>query len=225
MCMMPVEVCAERKEWHEVVRRVTRQLLPDVNARFGEKLWTLLSYASKHDQIKIVDLLVRYKNINLNATNADGMTAMHEAAKHNHLQVLSILLRAGADPNLHNRQGETPLDLATSDGCQIFELEEVHAEKLRGPLQPCPHCTFENPHDTLQCKMCQMDLAKSEDAVAVLMQRIQLLEEAQLCSICEELPKDTVFTCGHETCMSCAEKLTNCPNCREPITARIRRFV
>ncbi|EQC24929.1 hypothetical protein SDRG_17187 [Saprolegnia diclina VS20] len=223
-CMLPVGVCAERHEWHEVKRRVTRRLLSDVNASFGERGWCLLSYCAIHDQVELVDLLVRYKDICVDHANVDGMTALHEAAKHNHLQVLSILVRAGADQSLLNTSGATPVDLATMDGRALLELAPP-VVMAPAEVHQCPHCTYENPRRDGACAMCKMDMQTSEDAVAALMERIALMEEATLCTICEERPKDTVFTCGHETCMTCAQQMTSCPNCRKPITARIRRFV
>ncbi|CAK4694902.1 unnamed protein product [Aphanomyces euteiches] len=38
-----------------------------------------------------------------------------------------------------------------------------------------------------------------------------------------EATKEIVFQCGHETCTTCAAKLTNCPQCRVRIKSRIQR--
>jgi hypothetical protein len=45
------------------------------------------------------------------------------------------------------------------------------------------------------------------------------------CDICIENPKRIAFLCGHVTCEDCAPKLTACPTCRKPITARIKLFM
>lgn len=37
-----------------------------------------------------------------------------------------------------------------------------------------------------------------------LLNKIQALEEAQICSICMERKKDTAFQCGHIACGTCA---------------------
>ncbi|RHY66927.1 hypothetical protein DYB38_006826 [Aphanomyces astaci] len=47
---------------------------------------------------------------------------------------------------------------------------------------------------------------------------------AQLCFICEDRKKDTVFQCGHETCATCSSALSDCPVCRVPIQTRIHRY-
>ncbi|OQR82320.1 ankyrin repeat protein [Achlya hypogyna] len=223
--MSPVGVCAERGEWSEVKRRIQRELLPNINGCFGERRWTLLSFSAKHDQIELVDLLLRYTGVDVNVANADGMTPLHEAAKHNNLQIIALLLRAGANRTLRNAIGESPVDLATAEGQALFRLETT-MPPLPAPTEivRCPHCTFENSAPATHCSMCGNDVRSENDTVAELRERIQLLEDEALCAICEEQRKNTVFTCGHETCGACAERLIHCPNCREPITARIRRF-
>ena len=48
--------------------------------------------------------------------------------------------------------------------------------------------------------------------------------EERLCAVCIDVEKDTVFGCGHRAYAACAEKLTDCPICREPVTVRIKIF-
>ncbi|KAG9401852.1 E3 ubiquitin-protein ligase mib2 [Aphanomyces cochlioides] len=52
---------------------------------------------------------------------------------------------------------------------------------------------------------------------------MRLLHEVDECEICLEATKAIVFQCGHETCTTCAAKLTNCPQCRVRIKSRIQR--
>jgi ankyrin repeat protein len=57
----------------------------------------------------------------------DGRTSpLHEAARENHIQIVRLLLEAGANPLLTNGDGKTPLDLALEKG-----YADV-AEVLRG---------------------------------------------------------------------------------------------
>ncbi|XP_024383266.1 E3 ubiquitin-protein ligase RGLG3 [Physcomitrium patens] len=44
------------------------------------------------------------------------------------------------------------------------------------------------------------------------------------CPVCLLDKKDTAFNCGHQTCQYCAQALTNCPICRQPISRRIRLY-
>jgi uncharacterized protein len=52
----------------------------------------------------------------VNATQADGMTALHWAVRHNDLETARSLLRAGAKPDVATRYGVTPLYFACENG-------------------------------------------------------------------------------------------------------------
>ena len=51
----------------------------------------------------------------INATDADGRTALTQAVVHNQLAAVEELLRRGADPNLADAVGQTPLQLAVAN--------------------------------------------------------------------------------------------------------------
>src|SRR5437773_7296963 len=53
---------------------------------------------------------------NVNATEADGMTALHWAARANDLETVQLLLRSGANAKAANRYGVMPLSLAATNG-------------------------------------------------------------------------------------------------------------
>ncbi|CAK4639918.1 hypothetical protein LEN26_014355 [Aphanomyces euteiches] len=230
MCMLPVAVCAERLEWYEVKRRIRARQISDINATFGEQRWTLLSFATLHNQVEVVTHLIRYKSINVNRPNKDGSTPLHEAARLDNLEILKLLLTAGADKTIRNEAGQLPFDLASPPGQELLvesTLEGFNAEGLPRDVIACSHCTYINPNVLAVCSMCGLELkpVNKTSNVEELLERIHALEEAKLCAICEEHVKDTVFGCGHETCAICAPKLTECPVCRQEITTRIRRYV
>ena len=52
----------------------------------------------------------------VNASQVDGMTALHWAARHDDLEMARLLIEAGADANTPNRYGVTPLTLACTNG-------------------------------------------------------------------------------------------------------------
>ena len=56
--------------------------------------------------------------VDVNASQADGMTALHWAARHDDLEIAQLLVRAGAGVNAANRYGVTPLTLACINGDQ-----------------------------------------------------------------------------------------------------------
>src|SRR5262245_7529464 len=53
---------------------------------------------------------------NVNATEADGMTALHWAVRSNDAETVQLLLRSGANAKTANRYGVTPLSLAATNG-------------------------------------------------------------------------------------------------------------
>jgi ankyrin repeat protein len=63
------------------------------------------------------------KKPDVNAPQADGMTALHWAAHHENVETVKLLLGAGANPKAVNRYGVMPLSLACTDGnAAIVEL-------------------------------------------------------------------------------------------------------
>lgn len=54
--------------------------------------------------------------VELNATQVDGMTALHWAVYHNDLETTEALLNAGAKADVHNRYQVSPLSLACTNG-------------------------------------------------------------------------------------------------------------
>src|SRR6188508_2393953 len=52
----------------------------------------------------------------VNAAQADGMSALHWAAYHDDAEAVKQLLAAGANANAANRYGVTPLSIACTNG-------------------------------------------------------------------------------------------------------------
>lgn len=61
---------------------------------------------------KTIKLLIDGPNINLDIKNNDALSALHFAAKYNHLNIVKLLLDAGANINAVNDEGDTALHLA-----------------------------------------------------------------------------------------------------------------
>lgn len=60
--------------------------------------------------------LLASPNVNVNGVDTDGNTALIEAARFGHDDVVQALLIAKADPNIKNRAGKTALMLASEGG-------------------------------------------------------------------------------------------------------------
>lgn len=65
--------------------------------------------------LEIVRLLLA-KGANVNATNAEGLTALMLAAAHNNAPIVGALVQAGADPKLKSADGKTASEIADLNG-------------------------------------------------------------------------------------------------------------
>lgn len=57
-----------------------------------------------------------------------------------------------------------------------------------------------------------------------LQAHVREIEDANMCAICLEKPRNVAFLCGHGTCVECASSLEVCPMCRKPIDKKITLF-
>lgn len=71
----------------------------------------LYEAAGKGDTAQVSALLDG--GVNVNGRSSDGSYALNNAAVENEVEVMRILLNRGADPNVQNSQGDTPLICAT----------------------------------------------------------------------------------------------------------------
>jgi len=74
----------------------------------------LADAAEKADRAKVHALLNQRADVN--AAQADGMTALHWAAYQDDVDLAQLLVRAGANVKAANRYGVTPLSLACTNG-------------------------------------------------------------------------------------------------------------
>ena len=69
------------------------------------------------NSLHIVDFLIQNTPTGtIDKTTTEGDTALHLSAKHDKAEAMKLLLKAGADPTLRNKQGKTPLDIAQEVG-------------------------------------------------------------------------------------------------------------
>ncbi|KAL3492817.1 ankyrin repeat-containing domain protein [Aspergillus germanicus] len=93
---------------YEAVDVLLKSQKVDVNA-FSQRGTTPLFLASFNGDAKVAKLLID-NGANVEARNKKGRTALHIAAKHDrNVEILFVLLNAGADLNGADHQGDTPL--------------------------------------------------------------------------------------------------------------------
>ncbi|CAB0036532.1 unnamed protein product [Trichogramma brassicae] len=72
----------------------------------------------------------KYQPVQVNVQNDEGNTPLHGAAINNKPKVVKLLLKNGSDPNLINKNGETPLH----NICKRMRIKEASASLLRTTL-------------------------------------------------------------------------------------------
>lgn len=72
-----------------------------------------LHYAAYYGHIDVVNLLIKHKKIKLNDHDGIGLTPLQEAFVENYIEVVELLLKAGADPNCPTIEASDPsIDVA-----------------------------------------------------------------------------------------------------------------
>lgn len=74
----------------------------------------ILFMSVEHNRIKALIYLLESNNkYNLNLTNCNGDTILHQACSKGYSQIVSYLITVGSDLEAINNDGETPLMIAT----------------------------------------------------------------------------------------------------------------
>lgn len=77
--------------------------------------------------LHIVDFLIQNMPVgNIDKITSEGETALHLSARHDRAEAMKLLLRAGADPTLRNKQEKTPLDIAQEMGHPTCKELVIH---------------------------------------------------------------------------------------------------
>lgn len=83
---------------------------------------TLLINAAFYGCYEIVKYLVNC-DMDINATDNRGLSALHAAVQENHIEIVELLLQKGANVNIQNAFGNTPLWMASpSSPDELFLL-------------------------------------------------------------------------------------------------------
>ncbi|KAI8064771.1 ankyrin repeat-containing domain protein [Gongronella butleri] len=89
-----------------------------------------LHYAAQNGSLTCLEMLVRIPGLAINGKNKEGNTALHAAVLYPEdrvvaLDMVNVLLDAGANPRVENKQGESPLSL----------VDDVNEEDMKDLLQ------------------------------------------------------------------------------------------
>ena len=93
---------------------------------------TLLHLAANSPSLAILDLLLQ-SNVDLNAQNDDGLTALHVAAMWGRREAVESLLHNGADSTLRDTDDMLPVDYAQSEGVLLYDTQ-LYDSLVPGPI-------------------------------------------------------------------------------------------
>jgi ankyrin repeat protein len=102
----------------EAVKDLTSLVHLDINLKSGPNNTTALHEACLNGFKEGLELLLQHPDIDINATNNQGQTAIHCATQSNKVECLKILLSAGARIDLFSDGGRLPIHIAIQYGFQ-----------------------------------------------------------------------------------------------------------
>src|SRR5579862_2268872 len=116
------------RDWESIIMTLKRfeavalvLVLFGRGSAFAQTDASLADAAEHKDASKIAALLKQGAQVN--ASQADGMTALHWVVYHDDQTAATLLVKAGANVKETNRHGVAPLSLACTNGnAQIVEL-------------------------------------------------------------------------------------------------------
>jgi len=94
----------------------------DINAEITESSQTPLFLAADHNSIELARLLIDKGVKEINYQDKFGYTALHYASKKGNLEIVKLLVVAGANPKIQEKYGFTPLhEAAENDNVEVLE--------------------------------------------------------------------------------------------------------
>ncbi|MDX9892659.1 MAG: ankyrin repeat domain-containing protein [Bacteroidales bacterium] len=98
--------------------------------RFIKRMIYSRKFFYKENEVLNTLAKISENNVDFNAKDDDGLTALHAAVDCGFEKTVELLLKNGADPKIKNTQGYTPLSLAKKNGSkEIVELLKKYGAK------------------------------------------------------------------------------------------------
>jgi ankyrin repeat protein len=97
---------------------------PNIFDKKGRSPLYIAVLSEKSDDNEIIDLLLAHGKVMIDHADEDGQTALHWAADASNVVAVQKLLENGANPNIYDKWGETPLHVAAwqRNGNEIMDL-------------------------------------------------------------------------------------------------------
>jgi ankyrin repeat protein len=117
------DLCVLDKDGQSPLDLANNQGCSEVLRAAGADGWTPLMIAANKGQAGAIREMLADSTGNLSAATRSGWSALHLAAVSGSVEAVRVLVDAGADLNVRNADGYTPLDLTTDEECcEVLEI-------------------------------------------------------------------------------------------------------
>ena len=164
------------------------------------------------------------------------------------INIVTMLLDNNADSNIKDIDNCTPLKLAIDHGLHDVVIEILKRQKPENIVKETSNAlnmaTIAQKPDVISAILnfnvepiinSQNNISESliidshqniisESSIINPQNNIDM-NDIILCPICITDKRNTIFQCGHSSCLSCSNKISNCMNCRVKILSRNPMFL
>ncbi|XP_076298619.1 E3 ubiquitin-protein ligase mind bomb 1 isoform X3 [Lasioglossum baleicum] len=213
--------------------------------------YTALHLAALNNHVEVAEQLARFGKADLDLQNVNLQTALHLAVERQHTQIVRLLVREGANLNVADKDGDTPLHeaLRYHTLSQLRQLQDVQdvgrlliclgAQGLDKKSSSFIACFLAAHGADLGLKnkkgQTPLDLCPDPNLCKTLTTCHKDRESHSIgttppsatideCLVCSDGKREMLFNpCGHVACCNtCAPRVKKCLICRENVLTRMK---
>lgn len=213
--------------------------------------YTALHLAALNNHVEVAEQLARAGKADLDLQNVNLQTALHLAVERQHTQIVRLLVREGANLNVADKDGDTPLHEALRHHTlsQLRQLQDVQdvgrllmglgtqgQDKKSSSFIACylaahgADLELKNKKGQTPLDLCpDPNLCKTltnchKDKESHDIETVVPSAAIDECLVCSDGKREMFFNpCGHVACCNaCAPRVKKCLICRENVLSRVK---